>query len=142
MGQLAQLDRFDNRLEDVVRGGFVHDHFVFCRVVLLEDLDEHPESVDAPWILQLIVGEADGSRLQEDQMVRRIEPSLVDEEVGGLKALAPPRWFDTEIREQAILSRNPGQHFCRKPFETGAADRFVRGVDEVRGMTVERGAHP
>ena len=72
MGQLAQRDRFDNRLEDVVRGGFVHDHFMLCRVALLEDLDEHTESVDAPWILHLIVGEADGSSLQEDQMVRRI----------------------------------------------------------------------
>jgi hypothetical protein len=65
----------------------------------------------------------------------------VHDEVGRLVALEPCRGgIESEIGDEALEHRDDGQHAGWVALGTGTADRFVAGIHEDAGMSVERGA--
>src|SRR5919198_4369289 len=129
----------NDRIAERVLRSLVEDRLVFGWIELQEALDEERQAPHArnPLVAPL----ADEADLPQDQERAGVDRPAAHEEVRRLVALAAAdRRIEAQIGDEAVRSRDPGQHPRAEAVGAQTPDRLVSGPREHAGMPVQHEA--
>jgi hypothetical protein len=131
----------DDRRGKGVGRSLVNSDPVCRRIGLRKNVGEHPQSFGIAQRFVFVGHDADDTDLPQEERARRVEFSLVNQEVRGFEHLTTFSWIDSEVGKQTNGRADSRQHDGAETVAPRAPDGLVERIRKNTWMTVRHGAH-